>query len=105
MNIQNEQGKEPQYIISLENTLGSIEQVTKLLRCFVDFSENEGRDADDGLTFKERSIRALNFVTRLDDHLSMIYVGIEALENDFCTIDRAITAIQSERWTSKAVAK
>ncbi|MBQ8894370.1 MAG: hypothetical protein IJ043_08185 [Clostridia bacterium] len=105
MNIQNEQGKEPQYIISLENALASIEQVAKLLRCFVDFAENEGNDADDGLTFKERSIRALNFVTRLDDHLSMIYVGVEALENNFFTIDKAISAIQSERWNPKAVAK
>lgn len=105
MNNQKEQGGEPQYIISLENAMASIEQVMKLLRCFADFAENEGKDADYGLTFEERSLKALSFVTRLDDHLSMIYVSVEALETDFSTINEAITAIQSERWTSKAVAK
>lgn len=32
MNTQIEQGETPQYIISLENILGSIEQVNHLLR-------------------------------------------------------------------------
>lgn len=102
MNNQTEQGREPQYIINLENILGSVEQVVNLLHCFIDFAEDEGRE-DDALSFEDRSLNALGFIRRLDSHLSMIYVGAESLDNSIAVLNDAITAIQSERWNKKAV--
>ena len=85
--------------VELEDIGVHLEESLNLLKCFIDFCDNEGFISENETEEKEKII-SVCFTRRLQQYKSLLLVAVDSLESSSKNIDGIIEANRQKRKSS-----